>query len=131
MCGLFALYGTVTAQGKSTWTGIFTDAQARRGQTVYDENCALCHGAQLLGGELGPPLCGAAFVEKWNGQRLSEVFDYMRVLMPLHSPGGLSHEQNADILAFMLKRSGFPDGTIELPSKVEALSELRFLARKP
>ncbi|MEQ1896855.1 MAG: cytochrome c [Vicinamibacterales bacterium] len=95
--------------------GVFSEAQAARGEALYADNCSYCHLFDLSGGDLAPALTGPPFVAKWAGKPLSEVFDYMRVQMPLNSPGGLSAQQNADVLAFLLKRAGFPAGAIDLP----------------
>lgn len=104
--------------------GVYTDAQAARGEALYADNCSYCHLVDLTGGELAPPLTGPPFVEKWTRRPLSHVFDYMRVSMPLNSPGGLSARQNADLLAFMLKRAGRPAGTAELPADSVALTSV-------
>ena len=37
--------------------GLFTEAQAIRGEAVYAQSCASCHGAALAGGA-APPLVG-------------------------------------------------------------------------
>ncbi|MGE3579412.1 MAG: c-type cytochrome [Vicinamibacterales bacterium] len=117
----------VTAQGRGRTAkaapkpGVYTDAQAGRGEALYADNCSYCHLVDLTGGELAPPLTGAPFVTKWTTRPLSDVFDYMRVSMPLNSPGGLSAQQNADLLAFLLKRAGLPAGPAELPAQSTAL----------
>ena len=33
----------------SVWDGVYTQAQADRGKTAYNESCAACHGDQLTG----------------------------------------------------------------------------------
>lgn len=101
--------------------GVYSDAQAARGEALYADNCSYCHLNDLSGGELAPPLTGPPFVEKWTRRPLSHVFDYMRVSMPLNSPGGLSAKQNADVLAFLLKRAGLPAGPADLPAQGTAL----------
>lgn len=101
--------------------GVYSDAQAARGEALYADNCSYCHLVDLSGGDLAPALTGAPFMAKWTGKPLSEVFDYMRVAMPLNSPGGLSPQQNADILAFLLKKSGFPAGATDLATQAAAL----------
>lgn len=101
--------------------GVFSEAQAGRGEALYADNCSYCHLVDLSGGDLAPALTGSPFVAKWAGKPLSEVFDYMRVQMPLNSPGGLSAQQNADVLAFLLQRSGFPAGATDLPPQSAGL----------
>ena len=101
--------------------GVYTEAQSDRGAALYVDNCQYCHLVDLSGGDLAPALIGASFVAKWTTRPLGAVFDYMRVQMPLNSPGGLNAQQNADIIAFLLKKSGFPAGASELPGQSDAL----------
>src|SRR5688572_31888871 len=75
MCGgLFivsALYVPVGAQvpaGKSTNDGVYTDAQAKRGDVLYKEQCATCHGDNLEGSGPMPPLAGKDFLVNWQGK---------------------------------------------------------------
>ena len=93
--------------------GVFTDAQAARGQSVYAQRCASCHGATLNGSQ-GPPLAGEAFVSKWQSEPMATLFLKIRNTMPLDAPGDLTPQQSADVLAHMLKTSGFPAGKSDL-----------------
>jgi cytochrome c5 len=115
---------------RSQWSGIYTDAQAARGKPLYAENCAFCHGKDLEGTHSAPPVAAAALAARWQGQTLADLFDYQQVFMPWNSPGGFSRTQNADILAFMLKKSGLPAGT-PLPTESDAQRQVRILAVKP
>jgi hypothetical protein len=45
--------------------------------------------------------------------------------MPLDKPGRLSRQQNADVIAFLLKANGWPAGTVELPPDPPALNQIR------
>ena len=51
--------------------------------------------------------------------------------MPADNPGSMTGEENADILAFILKFDGFPAGAKELPADAAALQKIRFDAAKP
>ena len=42
-------------QPRTAKDGVYTDAQAKRGQALYTDRCAQCHGA-TLGGDIAPPL---------------------------------------------------------------------------
>ena len=44
-------YGVVRAQGKTVWDGVYSDAQAKRGEALFGDKCAMCHGADLSGGD--------------------------------------------------------------------------------
>src|SRR5256885_9484996 len=52
---------------KSVWDGIYNQAQADRGKQLYSDACASCHGPELTGGEMAPPLVRGAFQSHWNG----------------------------------------------------------------
>lgn len=124
--------GTPAAQGaKSQWDGIYTAAQAKRGEALYALNCAPCHSWNLAGNEIGPALTGLAFTARWSGRSIGELFDYTRALMPANSPGGLTAQQNADILAFMFQVGRAPTGSTELPSGSEKLASVMFVAKTP
>ena len=57
--GALGARGTVAAQGAaSQWDGIYTEAQAKRGEPLYAQYCASCHGPDLAGGEMAPGLTG-------------------------------------------------------------------------
>jgi cytochrome c len=115
---------------RSVWDGVYTEEQAKRGEPVYRKECAACHGEQLNGGESAPPLAGGAFLSNWNGLTLGDLFDRVRKTMPQTSPGRLSRQQDADILAFMLSMNKFPSGKTELYRQTEMLKEIRFESEK-
>ena len=113
------------------WDGVYTEEQAKRGETVYSKECAACHGDLLTGGESAPPLTGGVFQANWNGLTLGDLFDRIRKTMPLSKPGRLTREQDADVLAFMLSVNKFPAGKTELYRHSEMLKTIRFEAKKP
>jgi mono/diheme cytochrome c family protein len=130
--GAFTARGTVAAQeAKSQWDGVYTEEQAQRGEPLYSQYCASCHGPDMTGGEMAPGLTGGEFASNWNDLSLGELFERMRISMPQNSPGSLSRQQNADILAYMLFKSSFPAGTTELPIQTEMLNTIKFIASKP
>ena len=109
----------------STRDGVYTAAQAERGKTAYNKECAACHSETLDGGGQAPPLAGAEFIGNWAGQPLAELFDKMQSSMPADKPGQLSPSTNADILAYLLSASKFPAGQTELPAAAESLKKIR------
>lgn len=130
--GAFSARGTVTAQApKSQWDGIYTEAQAQRGEPLYSQYCASCHGPDMSGGEMAPGLAGGEFSSNWNDLSIGDLFERMRISMPQNSPGSLSRQQNADILAFMLFKNSVPAGTTELSTQTEILNGIKFVAQKP
>jgi mono/diheme cytochrome c family protein len=117
------LYATVGAQAKkSVKEGVYTDAQAKRGEALYKEQCAACHGDDLQGSGPMPPLAGGDFVKNWKNA--GDLFDKIHQSMPASAPGSLSDAQTADILAYMFSVGKYPAGQAELPSKMDALTQI-------
>jgi mono/diheme cytochrome c family protein len=110
---------------RSVWDGVYTSEQAQRGEVLYTRQCARCHGAQLTGGEAAPPLAGGDFLSNWNGLSVGDLFERIRVSMPADRPGQLTREQNADILAHILRANQFPAGKSELERQPEVLKQIR------
>jgi mono/diheme cytochrome c family protein len=52
----------------------YTVAQATAGKAAYDQSCASCHGGNLDDGALAPALKGVAFMQKFGGKRVEELF---------------------------------------------------------
>ena len=130
--GAYGAGGAVSAaQEKSQWDGVFTQEQAKRGETQYAEHCASCHGPDMTGGEMAPGLTGGEFSANWNDLSLGDLFERMRVSMPQNAPGSLSRAQNADILSFILFKGNYPAGTTELPTQTEVLNMNKFVSAKP
>ena len=128
----FGAHDAVSAQQtQSVWDGVYTEAQAMRGEPLYAQECAACHGPDLEGGEMAPGLSGGEFVWNWNGLSMGDLFERVRVSMPQDNPGKVSRQQKADILAFMLLRNEFPVGETELATRTERLSRILFEALKP
>jgi S-disulfanyl-L-cysteine oxidoreductase SoxD len=121
----------VSAQSKTTLDGIYTEAQAARGQKIYTESCAGCHGDDLSGGGQAPALTGKDFNVDWNDLSMSELFDRTNGTMPADKPGTLKPEQAADVIAFLLQKGTFPAGQTELPTDAAALKAIRFVSPKP
>jgi len=121
----------LAAESRSVWDGVYTEEQAKRGESVYRKECAACHGDLLAGAESAPPLTGGAFLANWNGLTIGDLFDRIRKTMPQSAPGRLTRQQNADILAFMLSVNKFPAGKTELYRQSEMLKEIRFEAARP
>ncbi|MET0212187.1 MAG: cytochrome c [Vicinamibacterales bacterium] len=119
------------ARGASVWDGVYSEEQAKRGETIYYERCAVCHGAQLEGGDMTPSLVGGVFTSTWNDLPLSDLFERIRITMPLNQPSTLSRQQTADVTAFLLKSNKWPAGQTELPRELEPLKEIQIQALKP
>jgi mono/diheme cytochrome c family protein len=116
------------AQGARTVRdGIFTDAQAARGQATYQKQCASCHGDELQGAQ-GPPLVADAFLSHWHTQPLSDLTSKIRNTMPAGATGTLTAQQSVDLVAFILKTGGFPAGKTELAADEAVLGKISWPA---
>ena len=109
------MYAASAQSAISVWDGVFTDEQVKRGQAAYQKECAGCHGSALEGGDMTPSLVGAAFTSNWNDLTLGDLFERIRLTMPLDSPGRLSRQQNADVIAYVLKTNEWPSGAARAP----------------
>lgn len=114
----------------SVWDGIYTSAQAKRGEVLYAKQCASCHRENLEGHGTSPSLAGSEFLERWDGQTVDDLFEKMQETMPADHPGSLSREQNAALLAYILRFNEFPAGDAELRTETEWLAKIRFRAAK-
>jgi len=76
------------------------------------------------GGDQAPGLVGAAFVDRWTGLTAGDLFDRIRVSMPLDKPGSLSPDRTAEVLAFILQQNQYAAGTTPLASDDAALRRI-------
>ena len=94
---------------------VYSEAQALRGEELYQQYCSLCHGARLQGSPAAP-LTGDAFRGRWEDGKhtLDDLYYIIRSLMPNNAPGSLSKAQYADVVAYILKINKYPAGEAEL-----------------
>jgi mono/diheme cytochrome c family protein len=116
---------------RTVWDGVFTEEQATRGQAIYAESCANCHGAALEGMDMSPALTGGAFTSNWNDLTVGDLAERIRTTMPMDRPGTMTRPEVAEVTAFMLKANKFPAGTTALPEQVPAMRQIRIVAQKP
>ena len=133
--GLYLAAASLTASqdpaGKTVWNGVYSEAQAKRGEEKYGQYCAKCHGPDLSGADAAPPLVGGEFNSGWNDLSVGDLFERLRVTMPADKPGSVSRQDNADIVAFLLAKNGFPAADAELPTQTEILKTIKILTQKP
>ena len=116
---------------RSVWDGVYNEEQSKRGEGAYLEECSNCHGRDLEGADMTPALTGAAFMANWDGLSLGDLSERIRISMPANRPGTLSRQQNADVVAYMLRFNQFPTGKDELPRDVQTLKQILFKASQP
>jgi mono/diheme cytochrome c family protein len=107
------------AIGPSVLDGVYTSAQARRGQEQFEGHCASCH-RRDLGGIAGPALKGERFLDHWREFPLEVLINDMGSQMPLRSPGALPASAYVDIAAYLLEANGLPAGQRELTKDLAA-----------
>ena len=103
--------------------GVFSDAQAARGQAIYSAQCATCHGNKLEGAQ-APPLVADGFLSRWQDQPLLNLVNKIQKTMPADRQGSLTRPQSADLVAHILKTGGFPASATELASDDKVLSQI-------
>ena len=116
---------------QSVWDGVYTEEQALRGEASYGQHCASCHGGSLEGADAASALVGPAFTANWDTLTLGDLFDRIRITMPLDRPGSVSRQENLQILTYILKFNKFPSGETELPRQRMWLRQMLFLESKP
>jgi Cytochrome C oxidase, cbb3-type, subunit III len=82
---------------RSVWSGIYSAAQARRGEELYRQRCSSCHGENLAGllveprlpgvPDHTPELAGPTFNSNWNDLLLDDLVERIRISMPQDKPG--------------------------------------------
>jgi len=102
---------------RSTRTGAYTEVQAGRGKELYTLNCVSCHTAITH--------TGPAFVDKWEGRLLWELYQFLSESMPKSEPGSLTPGEYSRVLAYMLQMNGAPAGPVELLPDSTALKLIR------
>lgn len=113
--------GPVGAQPPATTaSGVYSEVQATRGRDIYLGSCKSCHTPESH--------TGAMFAAKWQGRPLSDLLTYIATEMPKNEPGSLSPQENADVLAYLLKLNRMPPGQAEIPTDSLALRSIRIEA---
>src|SRR5215470_8539831 len=124
---LFGSARTLSSNQKtSQQDGIYTDAQAARGQAVYDKKCASCHGLRLEGGS-ATALSGGKFADRWGrgDKSVDDLYYITRTQMPYGAGNTLSKQQYIDTVAYMLKSNGYKGGARELPADPAVLKQIK------
>jgi quinoprotein glucose dehydrogenase len=108
-------YATVsTAAAQALREGVYTAAQATRGEQVYSAQCSVCHGDNLSGIEMAPPLAGPNFMAVWGQQPLLSLANRIKSTMPPYAPNTLTSAQTVDIVSYVLKANERPAGNVAL-----------------
>ncbi len=98
----------------------FTAAQATSGKAAFNSNCAVCHGNTMTNGTFAPPLAGEYFKTQWTGKTVRTLYDRAKT-MPPSSPGSLTDETYANIVAYILEFNGYKAASSPLPAGGQGL----------
>ena len=108
---------TVAAQFHSIWQGVYTVAQAVRGEEVFVRACGQCHSnvpGQSAGEGTVPSVVGEDFRYRWTGASIVDLIDTISQTMPLAAPNSLSLQEYAAVTAYLLEINEYPAGAVEL-----------------
>lgn len=85
---------------------LFTESQADRGRTAFDEVCADCHTTSEFRGR--------TFQSNWGHRTVYSFFRTVRSTMPDDNPGGLEEETYLDVVSYILRINGHESGASEM-----------------
>jgi mono/diheme cytochrome c family protein len=91
--------------------GVYTEQQAQAGEEQYEAICAACHDGDE---PEAPPPKGPAFIERWREAPVSFLYNFIHTNMPGDKPGTLSETNYVNLVAYLLRTSGYPAGSSEL-----------------
>jgi mono/diheme cytochrome c family protein len=101
---------------ETTADGIFTVAQAQRGEGLFGQHCARCHSIEEF--------TGRAFNTIWAGTPAAALYLRIANTMPMDQPGSLGTEQSTALMAHILASIGMPAGEKQLAGNLEWLSSI-------
>jgi mono/diheme cytochrome c family protein len=130
---VLAAVGGTAARGQSptsVWDGVYTEAQAKKGEAVYFAHCVDCHGQDFAGREQAPALAGLGFMEKWNRATVRRLFEVVEQ-MPPDQPKVLATQDYVDVVAYMLSVNELPAGPTALPNDRAALGRMEIRNVRP
>ena len=117
LCAMLAVVISAAPDDKKTVADkVYSTPQADRGEARFKTSCSSCHTASSFS--------GGAFAERWSGQTLGQVFDFISNVMPENDPGSLKAEEYVSVMAFILRTNGYPAGETDLPTDAAALKNI-------
>jgi len=103
--------GQKSAKLGATADRTFSPSQVAQGKKLYvEQQCALCHGATMLGSAGAPALADSGFRTAWQGHSLGDLFDCLKNTMPPGRAGALDDADYVRLLAAILDANGIPSG---------------------
>jgi mono/diheme cytochrome c family protein len=99
----------------TTADGIFTVAQAGRGEALFRSMCSECHEAA--------DWTDNGFKGRWEDESVFQLWYYINDRMPYDDPWSLSRQQVTDVLTYILKLNGLPAGDSELATDDDSIDD--------
>jgi mono/diheme cytochrome c family protein len=122
----FSVVRAQQVSARSVKDGVYTIAQAKRGNVVYDEHCLECHGSMASATpDMAPLLNDHVFQASWKDRSLADLFDKIRDTMPPNKTGTLSPQQLIDLVAYILSANTLPPGDVPLTGDAGTLKQIR------
>ena len=90
----------------SVQSGVYTEEQAERGATIFEETCVACHQPDEFG--------DGAYIDGWSGQTAHDLIEHIRATMPQDNPGSLKRKDYVDVAAYFFRMNGLPAGDAEM-----------------
>jgi cytochrome c len=140
LASAFTAPASAQATPATIWDGVYSEAQARRGEQVFKTECSYCHKEDLSGGffddGLGraPALAGqrafdSSFIDRWGGQTLGDMVATIAATMPQKRPASLTLDNYIDVATYLLSKNDVPHGASDLASDVDALGRIAIVPR--
>jgi len=108
-------YAIAARAGSGTTPAIYTDAQAKRGESIFQKSCVTCHSQ----GGFGPPLRGGAFWSSWDGKPARSLYSTIISSMPPDDPGSLNEKNVVDTVAYIFRMNGILAGDKEIKTATD------------
>ena len=105
----FGLWGA-----RAQTPGPFTQGQVEAGRQAYNDNCAVCHVADMVGATDAPPLAGNAFMGAWRARTSADLFNKISKSMPPGRGGSMDDATYLAITAYVLHANGAASGNAAL-----------------
>jgi mono/diheme cytochrome c family protein len=102
---------------KTTLSGVYTAAQAAKGEDIYYTICISCHPKGTY--------AGPGFKNNWNNRPLWDLWDWISNKMPKNDPGSLEPGQVVQVMAYILQQNKMPAGSVALPPNEKTLYGIR------
>jgi S-disulfanyl-L-cysteine oxidoreductase SoxD len=116
-----ARHADAQASETKIWKGVYSAAQAERGKANFEAACARCHHVELTGTDRAPALKGDNFWSHWENETVNTLFTKVRDQMPPNFGTVLEPEAKLDVVAYLLRTNGLPDGSDELKMNADLL----------